>query len=1042
MGATMGSACSADRANELPSASLRAAFPDHAPRVLENDIRVMPNDRGIMLRANSSARGFAHIDLTLPRLAQENIRMQVPGGIDIVVRELDVEGSAEIEEHAVIYRRNGGTSFWTVLPSGAEEWLMLEPGAMRRDEPAARWVVEGVRLKQAQEGVDLIDEAGRARMRVSAPEAYAASGKKVAVRLAANAGTIELYVDPVGERVLVDPVWIPVMDPMDAERRHHSAVLLANGDVLVTGGHPPNNPTPLHTAELFKAALSTWEPTPMPMNGTRHSHTATRLTINANNKDKVLIVGGYGNVSGTAEIYNPGTNSFGFTTGAMANARWLHTATEMLNGKVLVVGGTNQSGPVKSVELYNPDTEQWSPMPALQGARTAHTAVLLDHPTKCAMGGCVVIIGGDDGIGVVDTVAIFNESTAALDWTTYPGTLLPTKPSQRKEHTATRLQDGRILVTGGFDGIMTRQTATVYDPIMNTWSAQFPMSTPRQGHTATMLSSGMILLAGGANQGVVLNAAEEYDMVSGSMPILMNVPRVWHSATRLQNGKVLAAGGQESGGLPRSEIYDDAINGDACVVPSDCNSGFCVDGVCCDTACNGDCNACSVAAGAPVNGVCSPIPDGAACSSGNACIVNPTCQMGACTGTPKTCPITNQCLASGTCNPANGLCEYATKADGTLCDDMNACTLNDKCDMGNCKPGDPMVCVASDQCHLAGTCDPAIGVCSNPAKPNKTVCNDGDACTLNDKCFFGACIGTPKQCTALSQCYNAGICNQATGVCSNPMKPNETPCNDGNVCTLGEKCQNGSCGSGTQKTCPPPDQCHNAGTCIAPSGTCSYPNKANGTSCNDSNVCSLWDQCLSGVCQGTLKECYDGTDNNNNSSIDEGTCQTLRTGVEPGDNLEVLSNLGKGWVVTGIGGVVDGNNIVGLTVWKQRVNADGTLGDTGKDVIGSGALEAYAKAPPGYLVVGVALGATKSALTRVKIWYRQYYQATRSLSSTVWSAASGGGIANATWKGWDDNGWPPNDKQLRRVLRNVGARVGDNMLRTMEITHCQLSPWP
>src|SRR5207247_9484497 len=52
--------------------------------------------------------------------------------------------------------------------------------------------------------------------------------------------------------------------------------------------------------------------------------------------------------------------------------------------------------------------------------------------------------------------------------------------------------------------------------------------------------------------------------------------------------------------------------------------------------------------------------------------------------------------------------------DGTACNDGNACTQTDTCQAGACVGSNPVVCSASDQCHVAGTCDTATGVCSNP----------------------------------------------------------------------------------------------------------------------------------------------------------------------------------------------------------------------------------------------------------------------------------------------------------------------------------------
>src|SRR5437667_431741 len=93
------------------------------------------------------------------------------------------------------------------------------------------------------------------------------------------------------------------------------------------------------------------------------------------------------------------------------------------------------------------------------------------------------------------------------------------------------------------------------------------------------------------------------------------------------------------------------------------------------------------------------------------------------------------------------------------------------------------VCPAPDQCHDAGTCNPATGACSNPAKPDGSACTDGNACTRTDAWQTGVCRGANAVvCPAPDQCHDAGTCNPATGACSNPAKPDGTACTDGNAC--------------------------------------------------------------------------------------------------------------------------------------------------------------------------------------------------------------------------------------------------------------------
>src|SRR5439155_1060075 len=145
-----------------------------------------------------------------------------------------------------------------------------------------------------------------------------------------------------------------------------------------------------------------------------------------------------------------------------------------------------------------------------------------------------------------------------------------------------------------------------------------------------------------------------------------------------------------------------------------------------------------------------------------------TCQAGACVGAnPVVCTAANQCHTAGTCDPTTGTCSKTGKAKCRASDDGNACTQTDTCQAGACVGANPVVCTAANQCHTAGTCDPASGACSNPAKPNGTSCNDANACTQSDTCQAGACVGAnPVVCTAANQCHTAGTCDPTTGTCS------------------------------------------------------------------------------------------------------------------------------------------------------------------------------------------------------------------------------------------------------------------------------------
>src|SRR5262245_28240255 len=227
--------------------------------------------------------------------------------------------------------------------------------------------------------------------------------------------------------------------------------------------------------------------------------------------------------------------------------------------------------------------------------------------------------------------------------------------------------------------------------------------------------------------------------------------------------------------------------------------------------------------------------DGTVCNDSNACTRTDTCQGGTCTGgNSVVCTASDQCHVAGTCDTATGQCSNPAAMDGTVCNDSNACTRTDTCQGGTCTGGNSVVCTASDQCHVAGTCDTATGQCSNPAAMDGTDCNDSNACTRTDTCQGGTCTGgNSVVCTAAVPCYVAGTRDPPTGQCSPPATMYRTVCNDSNACTRTDTCQGGTCTGGNSVVCTASDQCHVAGTCDTATGQCSNPAAMDGTACND-----------------------------------------------------------------------------------------------------------------------------------------------------------------------------------------------------------------
>ena len=224
------------------------------------------------------------------------------------------------------------------------------------------------------------------------------------------------------------------------------------------------------------------------------------------------------------------------------------------------------------------------------------------------------------------------------------------------------------------------------------------------------------------------------------------------------------------------------------------------------------------------------------------------------------------------CGP--GGCNHPPVADGEVCNDGDLCTQVDSCQSGACAGGSPVVCAAPDACHDPGICDPNSGNCENaPLKPDGTPCDDGNPCTQVDNCQSGTCVGgAPPDCAATDACHDPGTCNPATGACeAGAPKPDGTQCDDTNACTQVDSCQAGACVGTSPVICTAADACHDPGTCIPATGTCEAgAPKPDGTQCDDTNGCTQVDSCQTGACVGTSPVICTAADACHNP----GTCDT------------------------------------------------------------------------------------------------------------------------------------------------------------------------
>ena len=241
-------------------------------------------------------------------------------------------------------------------------------------------------------------------------------------------------------------------------RSHHTATLLPNGQVLVVGGDTTDAAgtdaiTP--TAELYDSASNSWTPVGA-LAVPRGDHTATMLP-----NGQVLITGGETQAGGgdtaltsSAEVFDAASRTW-TATGTLTTGRAHHTATLLPDGRVLVVGGETPdsrgdrvifiaAGAARhlamaassSAEIYDPATRTWTPVASLTTPRFAQTATLLTD-------GSVLVVGGSATADGQPVATAERYNPVANQWSALP------MSGARVGHTATLLRDGSLLIAGG-----------------------------------------------------------------------------------------------------------------------------------------------------------------------------------------------------------------------------------------------------------------------------------------------------------------------------------------------------------------------------------------------------------------------------------------------------------------------------------------------------------------------------------------------------------------------------------------------------------------
>lgn len=799
------------------------------------------------------------------------------------VQRADVDGTA-------VYPGGGpGGSDILVRASdrGVEDYVVLN-APPQNDELVYRFTTHNARALRLVGGVlEILDADGAPRVRVAPPYVVDANGQKHAAELdvrgcgvdrdprapwgrelpAIGGDRCELsvgYDTSIAHPVLVDPAWQTTAFMAHA-RTHHTSTPLPDGTILVVGGFDETG-APVAEAEILclDEALCPLGPTftvADSLTVPRGAHTETTVG------GTLLISGGRsarnaGTSLSSTELYD--INSGQFSPGpAMNVARWGHTATLLDTGDVLVAGGEDGST-ASTAQLF--DGTSFGPIINLSsGHRRGHVAELLNDGRVLIAGGVGVAIARNDAEIYDPTNGTFALVTGTNG----------TMTGQRAWATATRLDDaqGRIIIVGGTNNVgFYYSTVDVFDPTLNGGEfSQFPpqMQEPRAFHTATkLIGEGKVLITGGNEASSVHDTSEIF--VSNSLqfdPLLatMNAPHNFHTATRLASGKVVAIGGGVSGtatapdsgavnvlAATQAEIFA-RVNGEPCDADGECLSGNCYDepgGVCCNESCTDICSTCFAAkqaAPGPGEGFCGVIDENVP--------VKPQCTEGV--------QLVLKCIDGALdITGINSCGAYA--CEGDACGE--ACANNADCN-------EDYYCIAP----ICTEKNPDGETCTEDFECKNDHCIDGYCCNSEcgeqcQACDVEGFLGTCTQVTSGAPHGDRDACDGAGGPCegecgSTPLKcdyDKTIECGD-STCSDGQR-SFGLCSLEVEGECAPAEEgcapfaCNDNGvTCI---GACVGPEDcAEGAVCKVDGTCAVIesDECADEDtvlrADGTTEEC-------------------------------------------------------------------------------------------------------------------------------------------------------------------------------------------
>jgi N-acetylneuraminic acid mutarotase len=238
----------------------------------------------------------------------------------------------------------------------------------------------------------------------------------------------------------------------------------------------------------------------------------------------------------------------------LARPRAFASATLLPTGEIFVFGGLDENDP----DVVNPTTELLDPLSGAVRVIPQPVPGRLHHTMTLAAGDKLIVAGGVEWYGKA-----FHSSDRVDVYLPFQRTWVRAAPliQSRSDHGATRLSDGRILVTGGNFGTLPLASSEIYDAQADRWTAAAPLPEPRIRFSIATLRDGRVLVAGGLTKfGKPTATSFLYDPArdAWSEGPEMLFARVQQASVQLPSGDVMLIGGQDKA-ASSAERYDSRL---------------------------------------------------------------------------------------------------------------------------------------------------------------------------------------------------------------------------------------------------------------------------------------------------------------------------------------------------------------------------------------------------------------------------------------------------------------------------------------------------